>query len=82
MNTRIRLVGVSMALTVSAVAAAALAAPTTVAVDQPDGSIAAVAVEHCGNVGPAGPSSEDVSDVLTHVARNVFAPITPIFRFP
>jgi hypothetical protein len=83
MNTRTRLVGISLALTVSGVVAAALSTSTTSAGDDPDGAIAELTVEHCG-ISPAepGPGGEDVSDLLADVTRNMFAPVTPIFLYP
>lgn len=85
MNTRIRLAG--MALAVSVVGAGALSASTTCAVDVLGDEVAELVIEHCGSSPAESSSNGDVvsdllADLLAHLARNQFAPVFPIMRAP
>jgi hypothetical protein len=81
MKTRIRFVGVALA--VSVVGAGALSASTTCAVDVLGDEVAELVVERCGSSPAAGSSNRDVvSDLLADLARNQFAPVVPIMRAP
>ena len=81
MKTPIRFVGVALA--VSVVGAGALPASTTCAVDILGDELAEFVIERCGSSPVESTSNGDVvSDLLADLARNQFAPVSPIMRAP